>query len=292
MAGMKQRIKNKLILILRLMRCKHYIKNLLLFAPLFFGGELFDLSKIGNIVIGFISFSMAASFVYIINDINDKEKDCRHPSKCKRPIASGEITVDCAHFVAIGCFFVSGILGVVSKVSKYYILIVLYIILNVFYSKKLKNVPLIDVTILVAGFVIRISYGGFISSISISAWLYMTIISGAFYLGLGKRRNELKYYKSKRTRIVMEYYNYEFLDKNMYMCMGLCNTFYALWTMSQADQLLMCTVPVILLISMKYSLLIEEGGDADPMEIILKDKFILILGVIYIGILMFTLYGK
>lgn len=289
---MIQRIKNKIIAVLRLIRCRHYVKNLLLFIPLFFDRGFFDLFKIRNTIIGFISFSMAASFIYIINDIHDVEKDRRHPTKCRRPIASGEITVFCACLIAVGCFFLSVSAGMLLKIRSHYMLVIFYVVLNLLYSKILKNIPLIDVAILVSGFVIRIAYGGLVSSVSISAWLYMTVITGAFYLGLGKRRNELKYYKSEKTRIVMEHYNYEFLDKNMYMCMGLCNTFYALWAMGQADSLLMCTVPVVLLISMKYSLLVEGGGDADPVEVILKDKFILSAGGIYLIMLAAALYGN
>lgn len=287
-----KRIKKKMKTILHLMRCKHYIKNLLLFIPLFFEKDLFDLVKIRDVAIGFLSFSMASSFIYIVNDINDVERDRHHPTKCKRPLASGEVSITCACLMAAGCLFLSVVLGVMPTVNWHYMLIVCYIILNILYSKKLKNIPLIDVAVLVSGFVIRIAYGGLVSSVSVSAWLYMTIIAGAFYLGLGKRRNELKYYKNRKTRAVMEYYNYEFLDKNMYMCMGLCNTFYALWAMNQADFWLMCTVPVVLLISMKYSLLVEGGGDGDPVEVILKDRFILTLGMICIFILLIALYGK
>lgn len=278
--------------ILRLIRCKHYIKNLLLFVPLFFGGGLFDILKIKNTVIGFLSFSMAASFIYIFNDINDIERDRCHPTKCKRPIASGEISVTHAYIIAIGCLLLSGTLGIFIKVRWHYVWIVFYIILNILYSRRLKNIPLIDVMILVSGFVIRIAYGGLISYTLISAWLYMTIITGAFYLGLGKRRNELKYHKNEKTRIVMQYYNYEFLDKNMYMCMGLCNTFYALWAMGHSNPLPMYTVPVILLILMKYSLLVESGSDADPVEVILKDKFIFMGVMLCACIFMLALYGK
>ena len=92
----------------------------------------------------------------------------------------------------------------------------------------LKNKPIIDIVILAAGFVIRIFYGGMITGVSISKWLYLVITSGSLYMGLGKRRNEMK--KQTDTRDVLKYYNVDFLDKNMYVCVPLTIVFYALWT--------------------------------------------------------------
>lgn len=277
--------------VLRLIRCKHYLKNLLIFVPLFFGEKIFDLSRIYSAGTGFLSFCMASSFIYIVNDINDVEKDRRHPIKCKRPVASGEISISMARGISIACLLLSIVFSLSNQTIRYYWLIVVYVALNILYSRKLKNIPLIDVAILVSGFVIRIAYGGLLSDIPISSWLYLTVIAGAFYLGLGKRRNELQRYANDGTREVLSQYNYSFLDKNMYMCMGLANGFYALWALENKHSMMIWTVPIVLLITMKYSLSVEGTSDADPIEVILKDKFILICGSIYLMVLVLILYS-
>ncbi|MCM1327797.1 MAG: UbiA prenyltransferase family protein [Lachnoclostridium sp.] len=280
----------KLKSILYLIRCKHYLKNMLIFVPLFFGEKFLDASRMYSAAIGFLAFCMASSFIYIVNDISDVERDRKHPVKCKRPIASGEISVRMAWTVAVLCLLLSVVFSLPKETFQHYWIVALYIILNVLYSRKLKNIPLVDVAILVSGFVIRIAYGGLLSDIPISNWLYLTIIAGAFYLGLGKRRNELQKYAEDDTRVVLSHYNYNFLDKNMYMCMGLANAFYALWAIENAHSMMIWTVPLVLLITMKYSLAVEGTADADPIEVILKDKFILACGGIYAIVLMIILY--
>ena len=101
--------------------------------------------------------------------------------------------------------------------------------LNLLYSFGLKNVPVADIAILVSGFLLRVLYGSSITGIEISKWLYLTVIAMSFYLGLGKRRNELEKHGGESTRKVLEAYNKNFLDKNMYMCLSLAIVFYSLW---------------------------------------------------------------
>lgn len=158
---------------IKLMRPHHCIKNLLIFLALFCSGELFDSTKLISVGMGFISFSLVASSVYIINDIMDRKKDRNHPTKCRRPIASGEVSVKRAVgltiFLIVAAFlcsvaFMSYIRGV--------ILLVIYMIINIFYSMGLKNIPIVDVAILASGFFIRILFGGIITDIEISNWEY------------------------------------------------------------------------------------------------------------------------
>lgn len=274
---------------LKLLRCKHYLKNILVFLPIIFSGEIFDKIKICNTLLGFISFCLVASSIYIINDICDVEKDRLHPTKCKRPIASGEISIKKAWVCAIVMVLITIIINVfIIKNIFGTLFIALYFILNLAYSFGLKNKPMIDIAILVSGFVIRVLYGGVITNIEISGWLFLTIVSLSFYMGLGKRRNELKKHTNGETRNVLKYYNFDFLDKNMYMCMGLSIGFYALWAMS--SKYMLYTVPLVLFICMKYSLTVEGESDGDPIEVILHDKMILSLAVIYAVIVFAILY--
>lgn len=283
---------------IKLMRPKHCIKNMLIFVPLFFSNNLFDLYIFTRVLVGMIAFSLSASMVYIVNDIKDADRDRQHPVKCKRPIACGEVSVKNAKVLAAFCIVISVFLLLAIGKSISCIYIIIYVLLNILYSYGLKNIPLVDIVILVSGFLIRVLFGAHLANVEISGWLYLTVIAISFYLGLGKRRNELKKNKyfletcnvNRETRGVLKFYTYEFLDKNMYMCMGLANTFYALWAMENNNKYMLWTVPIVLVISMKYSLTIEGNSDGDPVEVILHDKLIIFLVVIYIICLFFMLY--
>lgn len=283
------------------MRMYHYIKNVLLFAALVFSRQFFNRKKLVDAIIGFCSFCMISSVVYIINDIRDKERDRLHPVKCRRPIASGAVSVKNARiflFVLLTGSIVCNLFVFDVFAS---LLLALYFVFNLAYSIALKNVPLLDISILVAGFLIRVMYGAVITQITISNWLYLTVMAAAFYFALGKRRNERKQENSAKTRIVLKEYPVSFLDKAMYMCLALIIVFYSLWSMDKdsshgENKYLIFTVPIVLIITLKYSMDLEtaceedKGPDGDPVEVLLHDKILLGLCVIYSAIVFAALY--
>lgn len=281
---------------LKEMRIHHYIKNLLIFLPLACSGEMFNLDKLLSSFWGFLAFCLISSAVYFINDIKDIDKDKKHPTKCKRPIASGEIGIKPAIVYTIILVILS--LGFNALCFNIYstIFLLVYFALNIGYSLGLKNIPLIDVAILVVGFIIRALYGSIVTDIQISHWLYFVIISVAFYLGFGKRRNELSKQKHNDTRAVIRKYPFSFLDKNMYICMALIFVFYALWTVDNDTILtygsthLIWTVPIVMLIFMKYSLTIEGNSEGDPVDVLLHDKVLLSLCTLYLLLMFVLLY--
>ena len=177
----------------QILRIKHYIKNLLLFVPLFFDQKIFDTVKLKNVFWGFLSFSLISSVVYILNDLFDVEKDRKHLTKRSRPIAAGRIKRKYAIILCAGCFFGSFIIFVQDGLNRGAIVfLLLYFLLNIFYSAGLKNKPIIDIVILASGFVIRILFGALLAGTDVSVWLYLVIVTGSFYVSLGKRRNELE----------------------------------------------------------------------------------------------------
>ena len=279
----------------RLLRVRHYIKNFLIFTALLCSRQLFDLPKLKSCINGFIIFSLASSVVYIINDINDIENDKRHPVKSKRPLASGEITLRQA-FITVGVLIITVFVAAYKAPPQSNLLLTFYVIMNLAYSYKLKNIPLLDIAILATGFFVRILYGAIITDISISNWLYLTVITTAFYFALGKRRNELKQNTNANTRPVLRFYSYEFLDKNMYMCLSLTNVFYALWSTDKTtttfynNRYLIFTVPLVLLITMKYGLDIEGSASGDPVDTLLQDKVLIFLCLLYSSIMLAILY--
>ena len=271
---------------IKLMRIHHYVKNILVFAALACSGMLFDLEKFLSGLMGFVAFSMVCSVVYIINDIMDREKDRMHPTKCNRPIASGAVSVSNACWLAGGLLLIALICNFFVFSQPATLLLGTYLILNLGYSMGLKNVPIVDVAILVSGFWIRVLYGALITGIHISNWLYLTIVMLAFFLALGKRRNELKRLKDGETRKVLKAYPIAFLDKMMYMCLSIAIVFYTLWTLTPETiasygEYLVYTVPIVVLIIMKYSMDIEGDSDGDPVEVLVHDKGLMALCLLY-----------
>lgn len=281
---------------LKLMRVHHYIKNLLVFAALICSGQLLAPDKLLAGVAAFLAFCATSSVVYIINDVRDRDKDRLHPTKCHRPIASGLVSLRQAALLAVLLCVVAAVAnGLVFHLSATFILLS-YVLLNLAYSFGLKDVPILDITILAAGFVLRVIYGAIVTDIVISNWLYLAVFALSFYLALGKRRGELRHHQSGDTRAVLKAYPLDFLNRSMTMCLTLANVFYALWSMDQVttaiyhNRFLIFTVPIVLLITLKYSLTIEGASDGDPVEVLLHDKVLLALVILYLAAMFGILY--
>lgn len=276
---------------LKLIRVKHYVKNLLIFLPLFFSGLYKDIDKTLICIAGFIFFCLVSSIIYVINDMSDIEKDRLHETKKNRPLASGAISIKSAYaviFTLVLCCLLLIWVFIFLKGNLYALLLpLLYVIINVLYSKGLKNVVLLDVVILVSGFLIRLFFGGILIDAEVSNWLYLTVMSGAFYMGFGKRRNEFIRNKEK-TRKVLKYYNKDFLDKSMYVCLTSTIVFYSMWTVDPVtvgklgNQLLIWTVPLLMIILFQYSLSVEKGSDGDPVEVLLNSKSLMATVFVYV----------
>lgn len=272
----------------KLLRVKHYIKNLIIFIPMFFGGVIFERERLIRASFGFLCFCLISSAIYILNDYKDIEKDRRHPTKKNRPLASGKIRPKNAIAIMVLCVVIATVISIRLETVGGSICLILYFVLNVAYSMGLKNKPIIDIVILATGFVLRVLYGGYVTGVEISKWLYLVVITGSLYMGLGKRRNELK--ARTDTRAVLKYYNESFLDKNMYVCLTLANVFYALWTLDMTSPYISWTVPAFIVILMCYSLDTEGDSEGDPVEVILKDKILISILLVYAVCIFALLY--
>ncbi|MDR2097441.1 MAG: decaprenyl-phosphate phosphoribosyltransferase [Spirochaetaceae bacterium] len=305
MNGVQNKVCGRgLIDYLRLLRVHHYIKNGLVFIPGFFSFSLFERRAAAAFCLGFVIFSLLSSVVYIINDIKDIEKDRFHGTKRLRPLASGKIPAHHAVVVIILLVLILILLIVKLKNTAENIkfhaltgLLAAYLALNIGYSFGLKNIPIVDIIILASGYVIRVLFGAAIIGVGISVWLYLVITVGSCYLGLGKRRNEITGTNNGyETRPVMKFYSHNFLDKNMYMCQALCIVFYALWSIDTVTlqklhtDAFVYTIPLVLVILLKYSLNIETNSDGDPTSVILNDKLLLALCVLYMTVSFFIVY--
>ena len=284
---------------IKLIRVKHWIKNLLVFLPVVFSKNLFNGDLFFKSVLAFIIFCFTSSVVYIINDISDIEKDKLHPDKKKRPLPSGRISIKSAWIVcAVLIAIIVGIMVFVSKtVNAMWLVFIplLYLVLNVLYSKILKHIAIIDVFVIVIGFLLRTVYGAVLTGIEISNWLYLMIIYLSFYLGFGKRRNEI-IQNGTSSRKSLEKYNKDFLDKNMYMCLALAITSYSLWCVDVntiariGNNYLIWSILLLMGILFSYSLDIENKSNGDPVEVVLNNKLLLSLVVLFVAYMYVVVY--
>ena len=290
----------KLKYIIKQLRVKHYVKNGLIFLPLFFSGLLSQSNNILLCILGFISFSLMASVVYVLNDLVDAKNDRKHSTKRKRPIACYMIKKYEAIIMLIILFLSSILISYFSFGTNILVFTILigYAILNILYSFVLKNIPIIDVFVLASCYLLRIFYGGLIVGVYVSKWLYLTVLCGSLFMGFGKRRNEIKK-QSSTTRKVNKYYNYDFLDKNLYICLAMCLVFYSLWAIDfeQAEYirfnrlLLLATIPIVYFIMMRYSLDIEQSTNSgDPIDVLFKDYILILSGIILVTTVVIAIY--
>ena len=280
----------------RLMRCTHYIKNVLVFLPLFFSGRIYDTSLLSVAILGFLAFCSLSSVVYIFNDIQDADRDRLHPKKKYRPIPSGDLSISQAVSLAIlllvmALFFMYQIEASPSALF----CCGLYLGINLVYSCGGKHIPVLDVVLLGAGYPLRVHFGGDICRIAISSWLFLTVLCLSFYLGLGKRRGEYVKLKDviegqETTRPVLEKYTLSYLDGEMYLCLGLGLVFYSLWALEKSYELVY-TVPIVLIVCMQYNLLLATSADGDPVDMLFSSKMLMLLGVVYVVVLGMLVYG-
>jgi len=234
-----------------------------------------------RITIGVICFSLTASVVYIINDIKDVEEDRLHPEKKHRPFAANTITVNAGIFLAI-------ILLITSMAVSYWLeprfllVVAVYFILNLSYSLRLKHVPLLDISIIAVGFVLRVVGGGVIPDIYVSHWILLMTFLLALFLGLAKRRDDVKIFmeSGKKMRKSVDGYNLEFINTAMSLMGGVTIVAYIMYTLSDdvvkrlGDNLYLTSLFVILGILRYLQITFVQERSGNPTKILLKDIFI------------------
>jgi 4-hydroxybenzoate polyprenyltransferase len=270
--------------IIRLLRIKQWVKNLFLFIPIFFAGNLFDFPELKILLLGVLAFSLAASGVYVINDYQDREVDRLHPRKKTRPIASGEVNEVTAWILMIS-LTVGGLLLAYYIHHAFFYLLLGYLILNVGYSMGLKNIPILDLFIVASGFLIRIYCGGIIANVPITHWLSIMIMLLALFIVLAKRRDDLLI-QSETGEIVRKAsrsYNLEFINSCLTLISAVVIVAYIMYTVSPAvtqhfksEYLFSTTVFVIAGIMRYLQITFVEQDSGSPTSILFKDKFLLI----------------
>jgi len=265
--------------LLRSLRPKQWTKNGFIFAALVFDVKLFQIEPLLKTIIGFILLCAISGTVYLINDLVDIEKDRQHPTKKTRPIPSGQVpysvAIAAAVIIPIICLPLSFWLD-----FSFGIIITGYLLLQIAYSFKLKNIVIVDVLTIAAGFVLRVAAGvALVDAERFSPWLYVFTVLLALFLGLGKRREELALLKERAstTRMILNEYNLPFLDEMMAVVTAGTVMTYAFYTFSapnlQDNHLMMLTIPFVIYGIFRYLYVIHvQGNGGAPDEVLLTDK--------------------
>ena len=269
---------------LELFRVKHYIKNLLIFTTIIFGADLFT-DNFYKILIGFISFSLMSSVIYIINDIIDYDLDKKTPVKKNKPISSGKISKDKALKISILTFFLSLILNYFTCSLFSYLYLLAYFLLNLFYSFYGKNIPYLDLLLIITFYIIRIDYGAMILNVTISLILNLTVIFGSLYLILTKRRVEIE---NKKCRKVLKKYDKKRLRIFSIISLILMLICYVIWCLMQHIKYIMFTSILVLLIFIRYDKEAKKSLDGNLVDVLLNDKILTLICILY-GIIIISL---
>ena len=273
---------------IKLIRLKHWVKNLFVFAPLIFSQFVTDIEKIKIEFLTFLAFSFVASATYIINDILDAESDRKHPIKRNRPIASGRIKPSRALFVVF-CFLLASIPIMSELPLRASALIVFYFLLMLAYSFSLKGVVLLDVFIIAFGFMLRVIVGAYSINVIVSKWLFITTLFLSLFLAISKRRMELFFsFQNRESQIseqrkVLDEYTLRFADQMVTITASGAVISYALYTISErtvslfkTEALIYTTVFVLYGIFRYMYLIYRKNIGENPTDIILSDAPMLI----------------
>jgi len=264
----------------RTMRPKQWTKNVIIYAGLVFDGQLFHLDAFLRVTLSFILLCLAASTVYIINDLVDIERDKLHPKKKYRPLPSGQLLIP----LAISAAIVLPIIAIFTAwlySPIFAVILIIYIVINILYSFRLKHVVLIDVLTITAGYVLRVAGGAIvITVVRFSPWLYAVIALLALFLAITKRRQELLALgpSAGETRPIFKEYNLALLDEMLRTVSTSTLVAYILYTIESPSILLantklaLITVPFVLYGLFRYMYLIYVKGEGSaPDEVILTD---------------------
>lgn len=283
--------------LIKTLRPKQWTKNGFIFAALFFDIKLFQPEPLIKTTIGFLLLCLISGTVYLINDLVDVEKDRQHPTKKNRPIAAGQVPMRAALMTAVALPLVSLPLSFWLD-PMFGLIVTSYLLLQIAYSFALKNIVVVDVLTIAAGFVLRVAAGvPLVEAERFSPWLYVFTTLLALFLGLGKRRQELVLINDKvgSTRAILKEYNLPFLDSMMSIVTTGTIITYSFYTFSAPNlpdnHLMMLTIPFVIYGIFRYLYIIHvQGNGGAPDEVLLTDRPLQIDLVLFVITVLAILY--
>lgn len=266
-----------------LLRVHQYLKNGFIYMPMFFAGEATNLYFLLRATYAFVAFSLVASSIYIFNDLRDLEEDRKHPVKNFRPLAGGRVSQKEAVIVATGLILAGLGLSVAVFPIGLTGLLLAYVIMNVFYSIKLKHLPIVDVTVISLGFVLRLYVGSVACTVPLSNWIVVMTFLLALFIALAKRRDDviLRENSGNSMRRSIDGYNLTFLNAGMAIMASVVIVAYVMYTISpeiigkfRTEKLFMTTIFVVLGILRYLQLTFVENATGSPTRVLLTDRFL------------------
>jgi decaprenyl-phosphate phosphoribosyltransferase len=271
---------------IRLMRPHQWLKNVFVFAGLLFSQSWRDGPTLTHVLLAFAAFCCVSSVVYILNDWHDRSSDALHPVKRNRPLASGAVSLPVALALA-AALLVAGVAFAAGN-RALLVLLCVYVLLNLAYSWRLKQVPVVDVSIIASGFMLRLLAGTVAVGIPPSRWLLLTGIFVALFLGFSKRKAE-SFHDGASQRAVMAHYTPALLDTFMAVTMTATLTTYSLFATSAEAQLqhgerLLYTVPAVIFGMLRYTYQVHRGRGEDVARDLVRDPWIIAAGLCWLAI--------
>lgn len=282
--------------LLRLARPRQWIKNGLVLAAPAAAGVLDEGRYLGQALVVAVSFCLAASGTYCLNDAADAEADREHPTKRLRPVAAGEVTPPVARTVGLLLLVVGTGLGITTGSWEASAITALYVALTTSYTLWLKHVPVVDIAMVTSFFVIRAVAGAVGTDIPLSDWYLIVASFGALFLVSGKRTTELRLDGAVNHRAALAGYTPEFLHYVRSVASGVTLLAYCLWAFEKAELadssvpwFQLSIVPFVMII-LRYALVLETETRRGPEEILLEDRLLQVLAVIWATIFAFGVY--
>lgn len=274
---------------LTMLRPAQWLKNLMMFFPPFLTGQMLLPGVITKGLIPFGAFCLVSSAGYILNDLLDRDRDVHHPQKRLRPIPSGVVSLSGAIMFS-ALLLISGLALAGLTSTRFLLLLAGYAAITTSYSLLLKSLPVVDLFCVSAGFLIRLQAGGELFHVPISPWLFLTVFLLAVFLSTGKRVSESRSLGNMagEHRTSLAYYPPGFLDGTMYMTGGAVLVTYAMYALNR--QTLIYSVPLCLFGLLRFILRVSSGQDGDPTESLLKDGFLFVVGLLWVLMVVWSIY--
>jgi len=282
------------------LRPTQWTKNLFIFAPLVFALDFFKPDRWLKTGAAFALFCLFSGSIYLANDVFDLEEDKRHPKKSRRPLASGRMTKSQAILAAVALAAASLVLAFVLN-RNFFIACLIYGILQMAYSMKLKHVVILDVFLVAAGFVIRVFAGGLVIDVPLSSWLLICTMLLALFLAMSKRRHEITLLEGDASshRPILKEYSAYLLDQMIGVVTASTVIAYCLYTVSEetvakfGTKNLIFTTPFVLYGIFRYLYLVHKKGmGGSPEELVIMDRPLLLDIVLWIAAVIVILYVR
>ncbi|MGI3780490.1 MAG: decaprenyl-phosphate phosphoribosyltransferase [Janthinobacterium lividum] len=283
--------RSRLPAAIRAMRPRQWVKNVLVFLAPLAAGKLFERDVLLGSALAFVAFCLMSATVYLVNDVRDVEEDRLHPRKRFRPIAAGELKPQVAVVLAI----ITGAAGLTVgflTAPQLGVTLLIYLLVQLGYSAFLKHLPVVDLAMVASGFLLRAIAGGVASDIPLSQWFLLVAAFGSFFMVAGKRYSEIKSLGSEAgTRRSLERYSESYLRFAWMLAAVMVLISYSLWAFTNGGAgaykvpWTAISIAPFTLGLLQYALEVDSGNAGEPEEVVLHDRVLQVIGLVWLVVI-------